>query len=130
MSHTTSLVKICNMPDIDVLNPPKSSVSPKSRKCMWTSVPIFIRGRSPTSQPRKVAILRSMRARILSAASFLSTGHHQPVVLQPQQDDPDVLRFNHDGVSKCDPIWWKIFLNPHLGGSTARNQQEQTSVVL
>src|ERR1700693_2163059 len=100
MSHTTSLPKICNTPDIDVLNPPKSSVSPKNRKSMWTSVPIFIRGRSLTSQPRKVAILRSKRARIFSAASFLSTGHHQSVVLQSDENCPHVPRLDDNGLTE------------------------------
>src|SRR6266478_9363232 len=118
------------MLDIDVWNPPSSSESPHSRNRVWTSVPNFNRGRSPASQPKKVASRLSKRARIFSAASFLSTGHHQPVVLQPGEDCPNTPMVYGDSISECEPIRREVFFYPRESSGRDGAKQEDGRVVL
>src|SRR6267378_8314715 len=118
------------MPDIDVWKPPSSSESPQSKNEVCISVPNFIRGRSPASQPRKVASLFSKRARIFSAASFLSTAYHQSVVLQPGEDCPDAPMVYGYGVSKCDSVRREVRLNPIERSGRNGTEEKYGAVVL
>jgi hypothetical protein len=93
------------------------------------SVPIFMEGRSPTSHWRKFVSRFSKRARIFSAASFLSTAYHQSVVLQTDEDCRHISRLDNDGVSKCHSIRWEMFFYPSEGGGGGRTEQKQREVI-
>jgi hypothetical protein len=75
------------------------------------SAPSFIRGKSVVSHPRKFASRFSKRARILSAAIFLSTGYHQSVVLQPDENCQHIPRLDNNGVSKCESVRREVLLS-------------------
>ena len=96
---------------------------------MLISVSIFIRGRSPTSQARKVASRLSKRARILSAAIFLSTGH-QSGVLNAIEDGPDIPMLDDYGVTEPLGIFGEVFFDPGMGGLGERKQQEERTAIL
>jgi hypothetical protein len=66
---------------IAVLNPGIASESPISKKRKWAIEPIFKAGKSAASHPIIRATRASNSARIFSAATFLSTGHDQSVLL-------------------------------------------------
>src|SRR6266852_3419331 len=125
MSHKISWLRICIRPPIDVLNPPSSSESPNRRNKVWTSVPIFNRGSSSSSHPRKVASLFSKRARILSAAIFLSTARRQSGVLNTIEDSPDIPMLDDYGVTKPLCVFGEVFFDPGMSRRSEGKKQKQ-----
>jgi hypothetical protein len=77
-------------------------------------VPNFIRGRFPISHPRKVASRFSKRARIFSAASFLSTARRQSGVLNTIEDGPDIPMLYDYGVTKPLNVFGEVFFDPRM----------------
>jgi hypothetical protein len=77
-----------------------------------------------------VASLFSKRARIFSAASFLSTARRQSGVLNNIQDGPDVPMLDDYGVAEPLGIFGEVFFDPGVCVLSEGKKQKQRTVIL
>jgi len=94
------------------------------------SVPIFLEGRSPASHPRRFASRFSKRVRIFSVASFLSTAHHQSVVLNSIEDGPHIPMLDDYGVAEPLGIFGEVLFDPGVCVLREGKKQEQRTMIL